>query len=73
MTNQSNTCKFVVVNLDNYLLEQESEWRHLALHNTFYAFTPTCFAAGAYGHELYLNSSFLRRNQHPEFPVMYPE
>ena len=42
MKNQSNTCKFVFVNLDNYLLVQESDWWHLELHNTF---TPTCFEA----------------------------
>ena len=34
MKNQSNTCKFVLVNLDNYLLVQESDWWHLELHNT---------------------------------------
>jgi hypothetical protein len=36
MTNQSKTCTFVLVNLDNYLLVQESDWWHLEieLHNT---------------------------------------
>ena len=36
MKNQSNTCTFVLVNLDNYLLVQESDWWHLEieLHNT---------------------------------------
>jgi hypothetical protein len=34
MTNQPNTCKFDLVNLDNYLLVQESDWWHLELHNT---------------------------------------
>jgi hypothetical protein len=34
MTNQSNTSKFILVNLDNYLLVQESDWWHLELHNT---------------------------------------
>ena len=34
MKNQSNTCKFVLVDLDNYVLVQESDWWHLELHNT---------------------------------------
>ena len=47
MTNQSNACKFVLVNLDNYLLVQESDWWHLkfAQYFKFSAFTPTCVAA----------------------------
>ena len=34
MKNQLNTCKFVLVKLDNCLLVQESDWWYVELHNT---------------------------------------